>query len=181
MLKRKNMRYHHLQISKKYFRNTQCLFLIIGLFASILAGCTTQPKPENDFSVTAAVVQLQISEEIFASPTMFKAIIRSAMEEAFQKGTPDIVIFPEYTSVFIALFPYMNSILHSESAEEALMEIRTTHPEITSIQSVFIRQSSYVEQTMQSIFGELANEFNTMIVAGSYFAEGKSVLDLASF
>ncbi|MBN1523149.1 MAG: hypothetical protein JW904_01595 [Spirochaetales bacterium] len=177
MLFRKNSHCHRHRFINERITLKTILFCLLAAGTGILfTACPSSPRAGTDRPFTAAVVQMKVSEEIFASPTMFRAMIRSIIQEACKDSKPDIIIFPEYTSVFAALFPYMPSILQSSSAIEALDKIKKNHPDITTVQSVFIKQSENTKALVQSVFGDLALEFNTMIVAGTYFIAEKGKL-----
>ena len=57
-----------------------------------------------------AVVQFRIDESTYASLGRFRASVTAAVQEALQEPRPELVVFPEYTAVFLALLPYTGEL-----------------------------------------------------------------------
>jgi predicted amidohydrolase len=120
-------------------------------------------------ALRVAAVQFSISESDLQSLASYRAHVESLVVRclAFQ---PDLIVFPEYTSVFLALIPYHRVIEQVESAEEGIAAIRRQDNLIEDFRDLFLLNSGLVERSMDLIFAELARRHGVAILAGSYFA-----------
>jgi len=120
--------------------------------------------------LTAAVVQLEIEPEVATDEAMLCSAVTEIVEDVMEETESDLIVFPEYTNVFLALDPYYEQIRAAASFTEGFEKIKRAHPEIETISGLFKRQDDTVERMMDRIWGGLAAEFDVTIVAGSYFA-----------
>ena len=121
-------------------------------------------------SLEVAAVQLEINEAVYSSVGGFRHRVRTVVEEISGSGNPDLIVFPEYTAVFLACIPYYSAITASQTFAEAMGRIRQAHPEIADLKALFVRASPWVEEVVEQVFGSLAASHNTYILAGTYFA-----------
>lgn len=120
-----------------------------------------------------AAVQLQIDEELYSSVESFRRRISEVIAECRQ-FEPDLIIFPEYTSVFIALIPYSSIIEKAGNIAGALEKIKKQEPLLKSFSDLFLLNSGLVERLIYSVFSDLAKEHGVNIIGGSYFAWKKT-------
>jgi hypothetical protein len=83
---------------------------------------------------------------------------------------PDLIVFPEYTAVFIALIPYYPAVAQSSNLLNGFLSIGILEPLIGSLHDLFLLNSGFVRRTAEVIFGDLAREKGVWIVGGTYFA-----------
>ncbi|MBN2657713.1 MAG: hypothetical protein JXR86_11690 [Spirochaetales bacterium] len=125
-------------------------------------------------SVKVAAVQLEVSVGTYLSDEIFIAEMEERVARAVREFAPDLIVFPEYTSVFPAVTPYLSYTEGRNSVEDIFMAIREDHSDIGSIRDLFVGQSERMESLMAR-WGTLARKYNVMILGGTYFAyeEGK--------
>jgi predicted amidohydrolase len=124
--------------------------------------------------LSVAGVQLYIDTSMYKSIESFSHAIKEELNIAVSTTgneiSPDLIIFPEYTSVFLALIPYAPQIAASDTMAEALASIRNIHPMVKSLRDLFAEQAGWVESEMDRIWGGLAKEYGAAILSGTYFA-----------
>lgn len=145
-------------------------FIILISLLYFLPGTLYGEKPSFTNTLTIAAVQFAVHWSIYSSGDDFSRFIRNTVLKIIKNTTPDLIIFPEYTLVFLALIPFSNEINAAASSEEAFKKIAENNPDITSLKDIFITNSSFVKRTADDIFGSLSGEFHTYIIAGTYFA-----------
>lgn len=116
-----------------------------------------------------AVVQFRIDESTYASLGSFRASVTAAVQEALQEPRPDLVVFPEYTAVFLALLPYTGELRGAASVADGLSKVAAAHPGIGGMRDAFLGQSSAVQAIVADVFGGLARRHGIAIIAGSAF------------
>lgn len=136
------------------------------LVFSLLAAAYAAAGPP---ALRVAAVQLRVEAPLLASAGAFAAHVEGLVAQA-QAFAPDLIVFPEYTSVFLALLPYHREILCSATAMEGLQRIRAREPMVRSFRDLFLLNSGLARRTMEQIFGPLAERHGVSILAGSYFA-----------
>ena len=146
----------------------RCALAIIHL-AFILNGAAFGDSGDSELKLLG--IQLKITEAMYVSADAFERAIGSEILKATAAHDVDIVIFPEYTSVFLALIPYALEVKHAETFFEAFSAIQLKDPSLDSIQELFMRQSRRVEMTMDSIWGSLAEKHSVFIIAGTWLAK----------
>jgi predicted amidohydrolase len=120
--------------------------------------------------LTVTGIQLHIDEAIYSSPSSFEAAMRRELERACSgPDYPDLVIFPEYTSVFLAAADYSHLIHPANTFEEVLDRIHGENESIESLRSLFLREADRTEKRLDRIWGELARDFGVCLVGGTYF------------
>ncbi|MCP4178965.1 MAG: hypothetical protein GY756_14485, partial [bacterium] len=75
----------------------------------------------NDLKVAA--VQLKISENTYSSYNQFWIEMEEHVNTAVNTFHPDLIIFPEYTSVFPSITPYYDYLQEGETVEEIFLAI----------------------------------------------------------
>ncbi len=116
-----------------------------------------------------AVVQLHVEERTYASQESFQAAVTAAVEQAVAGQEPDLVVFPEYTCVFLALLQDAGGLRGASSVAEALARVREAHPGIDTVRDVFLERSGEVQRILVEVFAPLARRHRVTIVAGSAF------------
>ena len=152
----------------KYKQVIRCILIPIHL-AFVLNGAAFGNSGDSELKLLG--IQLKIAEFMYVSAEAFESAVDSEMLKATAAHNVDIVIFPEYTSVFLALFPYALEVEHAETLFEAFSAIQLKDPSLDSIQELFRRQSRQVEITMNRIWGSLAEKYSVFIIAGTWLAE----------
>ena len=146
---------------------------IVLCFASTLqapaAGSGSGQDSQPSQALRVAAVQLQIRQSDLVSFAAFRSHIEAIVSRCMEYE-PDLIVFPEYTSVFLALVPYHALIQASESAEEGLARISDQDPLIDGFRDLFLLNSGLVERAMEEIFASLARRYGIAIIAGTYFA-----------
>lgn len=139
------------------------------LAASCTSGTISGGGPgDNGLAVTG--VQLHIDESIYASPVSFEAAMRGELEAVCSgPDRPDLVVFPEYTSVFLAAADYFPVIEETETFEEAIAEIGLEDAGIRTLYDFFKEAAGPTEVRLDRIWGKLAREFGIAIAAGTCF------------
>ena len=140
-----------------------------GLLAVLLL-CAAFPA----HCLRVAVVQLRIDESTYSSVESFRGIVTTAVEKAFDEAPegcrPDLIVFPEYTSVFLALLPYEHDLRGAASVADGLARLSAADRKIGSLRQVFLEQASMVQDLVREVFGGLARQYGAAIVAGTAFA-----------
>jgi len=158
-----------------------CIILLLGtnLRAQETGLDLTSPQTDHSPTLRVAAVQLKIQQSDLRSFAAFRSRIEALVTRCMD-FEPDLIVFPEYTSVFLALIPYYPVIQESRSSEEGLSRISAQDPLIDGFQDLFLVNSGLVEQAMEEIFAVPARRHGVAIVAGTYFAwserEGEAVL-----
>lgn len=120
-------------------------------------------------TLKVAAVQLEISDLTYQSYKNYKEEMESNVLQAIENFDPDLIIFPEYTSVFPAVTPYLKYIGNSNSIEEIFSKIRGDKTHIQSINDLFRAESEHIEKLMD-FWGELSEKYSVTIVGGTYFS-----------
>ena len=137
------------------------------------------PGPaDHSQTLRVAAVQLKIRQSDLLSFEDFRSRIEALVMRcmAFE---PDLIVFPEYTSVFLALIPYYPLILDSVSAEDGLSRISAEDPLIQGFRDLFLVNSGLVERVMQEVFATTARRYGVAVLAGTYFAWTKREREVA--
>jgi predicted amidohydrolase len=153
-------------------RSTLLLFVFMVLVAvSVHLPAQQQGSAASDRAgeLRVAAVQLEIGQSDLRSVAAFRSRIESLVRRclAFE---PDLIVFPEYTSVFPAVIPYYDEIRASQSAEEGLSRISAGDPLIDSFRDLFLLSSGFAERVMEGTFATLARQHGVAIIPGTYFA-----------
>jgi predicted amidohydrolase len=121
-----------------------------------------------------AVVQLRIDESTYSSVESFRRAMNAAVEKSLDEAPegcrPDLVVFPEYTSVFLALLPYEHDLRGAASVADGLSKLSAADSRIGSLRQVFLEQAPMVHDLVCEVFGGLARTYGVAIVAGTAFA-----------
>jgi len=156
-----------------------CVILLFGRALSAQetgSGPSTSPK-DHYRDLRIAAVQLEIQRSDLRSFSAFRSHIEALVMRSIA-FKPDLIVFPEYTSVFLALIPYYPEVLASNSAVEGISRITAQDPLIGGFRDLFLFNSGLVERAMEEIFAAFARQYNVPILAGTYFAwsgEGREV------
>ncbi len=146
-------------------RFTAFLPATVLLFAAFT--CRIHAQQVSGLRVTA--VQFEVEERIYRDRYVFLRSVEDLVREAVQEFDPDIVVFPEYTSVFLALSPYSQLLDLVATFEEGLKLLSELDPGIRRPKDVFGREADRTAREMDRLWGGLAREYGIYIVAGTYF------------
>jgi predicted amidohydrolase len=157
--------------------NAAICITLLGLgsvCAAASGGATTRSGVDSRTGIDSralrvAAVQLEIRQSDLRSVEVFRSRIESLVMRClpFQ---PDLIVFPEYTSVFLALIPYYPVIRESASAEEGIERLSARDPLIAGLRDLFLLNSGLTERLMEDIFATLAGRHGVAIIPGTYFA-----------
>lgn len=107
-----------------------------------------------------AVVQLRIDESTYSDVESFRramtAAVEKSLDEAPEGCRPDLIVFPEYTSVFLALLPYEHDLRGAASVADGLARLSAADSRIGSLRQVFLEQAPMVHDLVCEVFGGLA-------------------------
>jgi predicted amidohydrolase len=120
-----------------------------------------------------AAVQLRIQPADLASREAFRAHITALVERCLPY-VPDLILFPEYTSAFLALLPYGGLIREAGSVEQALRLVLEREPLDGGLRGLFLLNSGLAERESRELFGGLARKYAVAVGAGSRFAAESS-------
>ena len=152
-------------------------FILFVMISNLLfsSGIMAEDLPNTWPSDVAVVgIQLRIDEEMYESLEAFSQAIEIPIRNALSTSKARdqhhlLLVFPEYTSAFLALIPYYEYVRRSGSVSEALAKIMAADRRIDSVQSLFAVNSSRVEEAMDYVWGGLARAYGVTLVAGTRF------------
>lgn len=152
-------------------RKLYLIFLLVLVFDINLSA-----KP----NLLVAGIQLCIDERMYESTDSFSRAldreIRRAILSVPDESRPDVIVFPEYTSVFLSLVPYYDQIRRSDSVAGALDAICADMNTSLGVRRLFLKEAVRVEKEMDRIWGGLAEKYRVVLLAGTYFAESDGEL-----
>jgi predicted amidohydrolase len=143
--------------------------LVSTVFCIILLIVGSTSTAADSQVLRVAAVQLKIQQSDLRSFSAFRSRIEALVMRCMD-FEPDLIVFPEYTSVFLALIPYYPVILESQSAEDGLSRINARDPLINGFRDLFLINSGLVERVMEEVFASLARRHGVAIIPGTYFA-----------
>lgn len=138
------------------------------LFVVLAAGCVSPPGHSGEI-IKISAVQFTVREEYYRTPEIFKAHLYRICSKVMAEHNPDLIVFPEYTGVFLAVTGYMDILSSVSTLAEGLRIIRDAGPEAGSLFRLMMENAESVSRQMDGIFGGLAEEFGVYILAGTYF------------
>jgi predicted amidohydrolase len=140
-----------------------------GLLAAVLL-CAALPA----HSLRVAVVQPRVDESTYSSVESFRGAVTAAVEKGVDEAPdgcrPDLIVFPEYTSVFLALLPYERDLRGATSVADGLARLSAANGHVGSLRQIFLEQAAMVRDLVCEVFGGLARQYGVAIVAGTAFA-----------
>ncbi len=153
------------------------VLLAIAALAALLGPAA--PASGAPAELRVAAVQLRISPADLASREAFRARINGLVERC-QAYAPDLVLFPEYTSAFLALLPYGGLLQDARDVEQALSLVLEREPQARDLRDLFLLNAASAEREARELFGGLARRYGVAVGAGSWFAAedcaGRTVL-----
>jgi predicted amidohydrolase len=120
-----------------------------------------------------AAVQFRIQPGDLASREAFRAHVTALVERCLPCA-PDLILFPEYTSAFLALLPYGRLIGEAGSVEQALRGVLEREPEARDLRDLFLLNAGLAEREARELFSGLAAKHGVAVGAGSRFAAESS-------
>ena len=153
------------------FHALVCILLLSGsiLYAQQTGGGLTAASAEEHRVLRVAAVQFEIQQSDLRSFAAFRSHVESLVTRCLP-FEPDLIVFPEYTSVFPALIPYYPVIRVSQSPEDGLARIGAGDHLIDGFRDLFLLNSGLAERFMEEVFATLARRHAVAIVPGTYFA-----------
>ncbi len=146
---------------------------------ALLSGVPAAPAAGAPGELRVAAVQLRIAPPDLASREAFRARITGLVERCLAHA-PDLILFPEYTSAFLALLPYGSLIRDAGGVEQAMSRVLEREPLAQGLRDLFLLNSALAEREAGELFGGLARKYGVAVGAGSLFAAescaGRTVL-----
>jgi predicted amidohydrolase len=140
-----------------------------AVLLALLCGPASPPAAASPGGLRVAAVQLRVTAADLASRAAYAALIQEAVQRCLPFA-PDLILFPEYTSAFLALLPYGGRIQGVQSLEEALHRVLQREPLAHDLRELFLLNSALAERSLRELFGGLARRYGVAIGAGTWFA-----------
>lgn len=138
----------------------------------LIAACCAGFAAAEPRELTVGAVQFQISEELFGSEERFAAEVSALVAEAVSAGS-ELVVFPEYSGVFLAAVPFSPQVARSDTVGGALGRIAEARGRPVQLRRLFADAAARVSERMDRLFGALAARHGVHILAGTYFHAGR--------
>ena len=133
--------------------------LVISILCIPLAGCLSSPDREQP--VTVAAVQFNIREQLFVREGMFHTEVERLVQLAAEEGNADLVVFPEYSSVFFSFQQFAPLFTGGASFEDGFAAVQD--------QGGLRLALVDVGDELDAFWGPLAGRYGVSIVAGTAF------------
>lgn len=118
-----------------------------------------------------AFVQYLVREENYRSESVFFRNIEKIITEAVGKGAK-VVVFPEYSNVFLATIPLAENLRSIRSLDEGPALLHSRYGRQVGLKEFFLLRSGEVRRIMDTVWGGLARRHGIWIVAGTAFVAG---------
>lgn len=157
-------------------------FLVSGaaLWAQSSPGGGTAGDPVESRALRIALVQYAVRGEDYRSFETFSERVGTILDATVLRYRPDVVVFPEYTSVFALFGEYLSA--DGELAPEVLSllathdtstdgdeRLRADSPAGSALGDLVRREALRDEGSVRAVWSELARTHRVWIVAGSIF------------
>jgi predicted amidohydrolase len=139
------------------------IFILIFLIFPMLSLAAMTPFEE----LHTVIVQFEMNDHISDSEDAYRMAMEEAMEKAMAGGPADLVIFPEYIGVFASLIPWDSYLDSDLPFEEVWATIRQDHPEISSLNDLFLSESERNDAFLNKLWGDLASRYGVYILSGT--------------
>ncbi len=136
------------------------------LLSAVLLPCFGQNSTEN--GLTVAGIQYEIDINNYKSLNGFFTGVEEILDEVLSSCDPDLIIFPEYTGVFVQLIPYYSKVKAYDSFASALGSIVQSDNDVDNLTDVFQNTEEILASAL-SRWAELSSEYGVYILAGSFF------------
>lgn len=140
--------------------------VLLVLLALACLPAAARPEPRR---ITVAAVQLEVRPSAYASVGSFQEWIADRVEQCLPYR-PDLIVFPEYSAVFVALIPHPEALRRAGTLVEGWQALQATEPLARSLRELFLLNSGFAERVVREVFGGLARRHRVYILGGSYFA-----------
>ncbi len=159
--------------------NQKRLFLIL----LILFAASMVSLQADDVPLSVVAVQWKMQDRYIYDQDLFFSDAEAAVREGLSKSqgdstSPSLIIFPEYTSVFLTLDTYAASIKGQDGFLEAWDTVQKLYG-YTSIQDMFCKESHAVYQKL-SIWQEIARRNHCYIIPGTFFVYDPAIKHLVN-
>lgn len=115
-----------------------------------------------------AFVQYQIDPTTYQNSHTFSRDVEELISQAVTTGA-EVIVFPEYTNVFLATIPLSSHLTPSTTLNEGLKLLQNRYGPGTTLKDFFIHRSAPVRHIMDTVWGTLAQKYTVTIVAGTAF------------
>lgn len=146
-----------------FFRSTAVSVLLLS---AVLLPCFADGASDNE--LTVAGVQYEIDINNYKSLDSFFDGIEDILGEVLQSCEADMVIFPEYTGVFVQLIPYYSKVKSYDSFAAALGSLVQADNDINNLTDLFQNTEDTLYRALSRWAG-LSLEYGVYILAGSFF------------
>jgi len=143
--------------------------LALLLALSIRLVVPSERPAAGERPLRVAAVQLSIHPQDIASLAAFRSRIEGLVG-ACLPAEPDLILFPEYASAFLALVPYGRQLQEEAGIEEALRRIEAREPLVGGLRELFLLNAGLAEAAARELFGGLARRHRVALGAGTLFA-----------
>jgi predicted amidohydrolase len=137
--------------------------------AALLAALAVRTAAAAPGELRVAAVQLSITAADLASTAAYVEHIQRAVRRCLPFA-PDLILFPEYASAFLAVLPYGGWVGDAGTLDEALRRALEHEPLARDLRDLFLLNSGLAERGLRELFGGLARRYGVAIGAGSWFA-----------
>lgn len=150
----------------RIFRSS--VFCLLFLLSTALLFSRGILEQNHDNELVVAAIQFEINETRVQTFQHFHDSVTTLVNQAVDSGA-QLIVFPEYTNVFLSLLPYAEQLTRVSSIEELMYRIIQTNPVIDDPKDFFFSTGPWVRIFMDMLYGELAARHEVTIVAGTYF------------
>jgi predicted amidohydrolase len=142
---------------------------VVLLIVLLARGPACAEDPAGQAPLRVAAVQFSIHVQDLASFSAYRARIEALVESCLAYE-PDLILFPEYTSAFLAIVPYGARLARFTTVGQALRDIMAAEPLVASLPDLFLLNSGVAERAARELFARLARRHRVAIGAGTLFA-----------
>lgn len=144
-------------------------FLLFFLLLLLISGVC--PAEELREDLYFAFVQYPVREENYRSESIFFRNVEKIVTEAVKNGA-EVLIFPEYSSVFLATIPLAEDLSSIRSLGEGLALLQSHYGRQVGLKEFFLLRSGEVRRIMNRVWGGLAQSHGIWIGAGTALVAG---------
>jgi len=119
-----------------------------------------------------AFVQYKVQTDTYVDRQKFAQDVGKLVESAVKNGA-GVVVFPEYTNVFLATIPLAEELNKIRSLGEGLRILHSYYGPKVGLKEFFLLRSAEVREIMNTVWGELARKHRIWIAAGTAFSPGE--------
>lgn len=173
-------------ITRSVSRSIQYMLIGLLIIPATLYSDTSTADPHADFSF--ALIQFEISESLFSEVDAIEAkldeLVKNAIDRSIRDGQKvDLIVFPEYTSVFLSLayaagpalagveqFADLFTLLDEPNRTTKSMSGFTDRIAIAPAFEIALEVARRGNPEVDRFWKTIAKQYEVDIVAGTYFA-----------